>query len=194
MLYDKKSDNELVAAYMNDDKQAFEVLLSRHKNKVYNYILSLVKDKALADDIFRDTHIKIVNTLRNGTYRDEGKYIQWVMRIAHNLVIDHFRRSQRFPTVRTDENFDIFDVLGNSEESIEQKIIREQINSDVKKLIRQLPEEQRKVLIMRHYSNMSFKDIADKTDVSINTALGRMRYALINLRRMAEEKTTLLHM
>ncbi len=194
MLYDKKSDNELVAAYMNDDKQAFEVLLSRHKNKVYNYILSLVKDKALADDIFQDTHIKIVNTLRNGTYRDEGKYIQWVMRIAHNLVIDHFRRSQRFPTVRTDENFDIFDVLGNSEESIEQKIIREQINSDVKKLIRQLPEEQRKVLIMRHYSNMSFKDIADKTDVSINTALGRMRYALINLRRMAEEKTTLLHM
>ncbi|MDD2192305.1 MAG: sigma-70 family RNA polymerase sigma factor [Bacteroidales bacterium] len=194
MLYDKKSDNELVAAYMNDDKQAFEVLLSRHKNKVYNYILSLVKDKALADDIFQDTHIKIVNTLRNGTYRDEGKYIQWVMRIAHNLVIDHFRRSQRFPTVRTDENFDIFDVLGNSEESIEQKIIREQINDDVKKLIRQLPEEQRKVLIMRHYSNMSFKDIAEKTDVSINTALGRMRYALINLRRMAEEKTTLLHM
>ena len=194
MLYDKKSDNELVAAYMNDDKQAFEVLLSRHKNKVYNYILSFVKDKALADDIFQDTHIKIVNTLRNGTYRDEGKYIQWVMRIAHNLVIDHFRRSQRFPTVRTDENFDIFDVLGNSEESIEQKIIREQINDDVKKLIRQLPEEQRKVLIMRHYSNMSFKDIAEKTDVSINTALGRMRYALINLRRMAEEKTTLLHM
>ncbi|MFA7081465.1 MAG: sigma-70 family RNA polymerase sigma factor [Bacteroidales bacterium] len=194
MLYDKKSDNELVAAYMNNDKQAFEVLLSRHKNKVYNYILSLVKDKALADDIFQDTHIKIVNTLRNGTYRDEGKYIQWVMRIAHNLVIDHFRRNQRFPTVRTDENFDIFDVLGNSEESIEQKIIREQINDDVKKLIRQLPEEQRKVLIMRHYSNMSFKDIAEKTDVSINTALGRMRYALINLRRMAEEKTTLLHM
>ena len=194
MLYDKKSDNELVAAYMDNDKQAFEVLLSRHKNKVYNYILSLVKDKALADDIFQDTHIKIVNTLRNGTYRDEGKYIQWVMRIAHNLVIDHFRRNQRFPTVRTDENFDIFDVLGNSEESIEQKIIREQINDDVKKLIRQLPEEQRKVLIMRHYSNMSFKDIAEKTDVSINTALGRMRYALINLRRMAEEKTTLLHM
>ena len=194
MLYDKKSDNELVAAYMNNDKQAFEVLLSRHKNKVYNYILSLVKDKSLADDIFQDTHIKIVNTLKSGTYRDEGKYIQWVMRIAHNLVIDHFRKNQRFPTVRTDENFDIFDVLGNSEESIEQKIIREQINSDVKKLIRQLPEEQRKVLIMRHYSNMSFKDIAEKTDVSINTALGRMRYALINLRRMAEEKTTLLNM
>lgn len=194
MIYDKKSDNDLVAAYMNGDRQAFEVLLSRHKNKIYNYILSLIKDRALADDIFQDTHIKVVNTLRNGNYRNEGKYIQWVMRIAHNLVIDHFRRSQRFPTVRTDENFDIFDVLGNSEESIEQKLIREQINDDVKKLIRQLPEEQRKVLVMRHYSNMSFKDIAAKTDVSINTALGRMRYALINLRRMAEEKTNLLHM
>lgn len=194
MIYDKKSDNDLVAAYMNGDRQAFEVLLSRHKNKIYNYILSLIKDRALADDIFQDTHIKVVNTLRNGNYRNEGKYIQWVMRIAHNLVIDHFRRSQRFPTIRTDDNFDIFDVLGNSEESIEQKLIREQINDDVKKLIRQLPEEQRKVLVMRHYSNMSFKDIAAKTDVSINTALGRMRYALINLRRMAEEKTNLLHM
>lgn len=194
MLYDKKNDNELVAAYINGDKQAFEILLSRHKNKVYNYILSLVKDKALADDIFQDTHIKIVNTLRGGTYRDEGKYIQWVMRIAHNLVIDHFRKSQRFPTVRTDENFDIFDIIGNSEESIENKIIKAQINSDVKKLIRQLPDEQRRVLVMRHYANMSFKDIADKTGVSINTALGRMRYALINLRRMADEKTMILHM
>ena len=194
MLYDKKSDNELVAAYMNGDKQAFEILLSRHKNKVYNYILSLVKDKALAGDIFQVTHIKIVNTLRRGTYRDEGKYIQWVMRIAHNLVIDHFRKSQRFPTVRTDENFDIFDIIGNSEESIENKIIKAQINSDVKKLIRQLPDEQRRVLVMRHYANMSFKDIADKTGVSINTALGRMRYALINLRRMADEKTMILHM
>ena len=194
MLYDKTSDNELVAAYMNGDKQAFEILLSRYKNKVYNYILSLVKDKALADDIFQDTHIKIVNTLRSGTYRDEGKYIQWVMRIAHNLVIDHFRKSQRFPTVRTDENFDIFDIIGNSEESIENKIIKAQINSDVKKLIRQLPDEQRRVLVMRHYANMSFKDIADKTGVSINTALGRMRYALINLRRMADEKTMILHM
>lgn len=194
MLYDNKSDNELVADYMNGDKQAFEVLLSRHQNKVFNYILSLVKDKALADDIFQDTYIKIVNTLRSGTYRDEGKYIQWVMRIAHNLVIDHFRRSQRFPTIRTDENFDIFDVLGNSEESVEQKIIKTQINSDVKKLIRQLPDEQRRVLVMRHYSNMSFKDIADKTGVSINTALGRMRYALINMRRMAEENAMVLHM
>ena len=194
MLYDKLSDNELIAAYMQGDKQSFEVLLARHQNKVFNYILSLVKDKALADDIFQDTYIKIVNTLRSGTYRDEGKYIQWVMRIAHNLVIDHFRRNQRFPTIRTDENFDIFDVLDNSEESIEQKIIRSQIHSDVKKLIRQLPDEQRRVLVMRHYANMSFKDIADKTGVSINTALGRMRYALINMRRLAEENSMVLYM
>ena len=193
MLYDKLSDNELIAAYMQGDKQSFEALLARHQNKVFNYILSLVKDKALADDIFQDTYIKIVNTLRSGTYRDEGKYIQWVMRIAHNLVIDHFRRSQRFPTIRTDENFDIFDVLDNSEESIEQKIIRTQIHSDVKKLIRQLPDEQRRVLVMRHYANMSFKDIADKTGVSINTALGRMRYALINMRRLAEENSMVLY-
>ena len=194
MLYDKLSDNELIATYMQGDKQAFEVLLARHQQKVFNYIFSLVKDKALADDIFQDTYIKIVNTLRSGTYRDEGKYIQWVMRIAHNLVIDHFRRNQRFPLVRTDENFDIFDVLDNSEESIEQKIIKSQIHSDVKKLIRQLPDEQRRVLVMRHYANMSFKDISDKTGVSINTALGRMRYALINMRRLAEENQMVLYL
>jgi RNA polymerase sigma-70 factor (ECF subfamily) len=194
MLYDKLSDNELIATYMQGDKQAFEVLLARHQQKVFNYIFSLVKDKALADDIFQDTYIKIVNTLRSGTYRDEGKYIQWVMRIAHNLVIDHFRRNQRFPLVRTDENFDIFDVLDNSEESVEQKIIKTQIHSDVKKLIRQLPDEQRRVLVMRHYANMSFKDISDKTGVSINTALGRMRYALINMRRLAEENQMVLYL
>lgn len=194
MLYDKLSDNELIATYMQGDKQAFEFLLARHQQKVFNYIFSLVKDKALADDIFQDTYIKIVNTLRSGTYRDEGKYIQWVMRIAHNLVIDHFRRNQRFPLVRTDENFDIFDVLDNSEESVEQKIIKTQIHSDVKKLIRQLPDEQRRVLVMRHYANMSFKDISDKTGVSINTALGRMRYALINMRRLAEENQMVLYL
>ena len=187
MLYDKMSDNELVSAYMEGNTISFDVLLSRHQSKIFNYILSLVKDKALADDIFQDTYIKIVNTLRSGNYRNEGKYIQWAMRIAHNLVIDHFRKSKRFPSVRGDESFDIFDVLGSSEDSIEQTIIKSQIRDDVKKLIRQLPQEQRKVLLMRHYSEMSFKEIADKTGVSINTALGRMRYALINMRRLAEE-------
>jgi RNA polymerase sigma-70 factor (ECF subfamily) len=194
MLYDKMSDNELVSAYMEGNTISFDVLLSRHQSKIFNYILSLVKDKALADDIFQDTYIKIVNTLRSGNYRNEGKYIQWAMRIAHNLVIDHFRKSKRFPSVRGDESFDIFDVLGSSEDSIEQTIIKSQIRDDVKKLIRQLPQEQRKVLLMRHYSEMSFKEIADKTGVSINTALGRMRYALINMRRLAEENAMVLHM
>ena len=120
MLYDKMSDNELVSAYMEGNTISFDVLLSRHQSKIFNYILSLVKDKALADDIFQDTYIKIVNTLRSGNYRNEGKYIQWAMRIAHNLVIDHFRKSKRFPSVRGDESFDIFDVLGSSEDSIEQ--------------------------------------------------------------------------
>lgn len=193
MLYDKMSDNELVSAYMKGDTLSFDVLLSRHQSKIFNYILSLVKDKALADDIFQDTYIKVINTLRSGNYRNEGKYIQWAMRIAHNLVIDHFRKSKRFPTVRGDENFDIFDVLGSSEDSIEDIIVKSQIRDDVKKLIRQLPPEQRKVLLMRHYSDMSFKEIADKTGVSINTALGRMRYALINMRRLAEENSMLLH-
>lgn len=194
MLYDKMSDNELVSAFIENDKQAFGVLLSRHQNKIFNYILSLVKDKALADDLFQDTNIKIINTLREGKYRNEGKYIQWAMRIAHNLVIDYFRKNQRFPTIKTNEDFDIFDVLDSREESIEHKLIKNQIHDDVRKLIRQLPEEQRKVLVLRHYSNMSFKEIADKTGVSINTALGRMRYALINMRRLAEENSMVLHM
>ena len=194
MLYDKMSDNELVSAFMQDDKQAFEVLLSRHQSKIFNYILSLVKEKALADDLFQDTNIKIVNTLRGGKYRNEGKYIQWAMRIAHNLVIDYFRKNQRFPTIKTDENFDIFDVIDSREESIEHKMIKNQIHDDVRKLVRQLPEEQRRVLVLRHYSNLSFKEIADKTGVSINTALGRMRYALINMRRLAEENSMVLHM
>ncbi len=194
MLYDKMSDNELVSAFIENDKQAFGVLLSRHQNKIFNYILSLVKDKALADDLFQDTNIKIINTLRGGKYRNEGKYIQWAMRIAHNLVIDYFRKNQRFPTIKTNEDFDIFDVLDSREESIEHKLIKNQIHDDVRKLIRQLPEEQRKVLVLRHYSNMSFKEIADKTGVSINTALGRMRYALINMRRLAEENSMVLHM
>lgn len=193
MSFNNLSDNELVAAYMQGQKQCFEILMSRHQQKVFNYILSLVKDKSLTDDIFQDTFIKVVNTLRSGTYRDEGKFIQWIMRIAHNLVIDHFRRNQRFPMIKTGDDFDIFDILGNCDESVEQKIIKTQIHNDVKKLVRQLPEDQRRVLVMRHYGDMSFKEIADKTGVSINTALGRMRYALINMRRIAEENEMILN-
>jgi RNA polymerase sigma factor, sigma-70 family len=192
MMYDKLNDNELVALYKSGDAKAFEILLSRNQQKVFNYIYALVKDKALADDIFQDTYIKVINTLQNGAYHDEGKYIQWVMRIAHNLVIDYYRKNQRFPIMRTDESFDIFDFIDSREESVEQKIIKDQTHSDVKRLIMMLPEEQRKVLVMRHWADMSFKEIADRTGVSINTALGRMRYALINMRRLAEENSVAL--
>ncbi|MDD2287655.1 MAG: RNA polymerase sigma factor [Bacteroidales bacterium] len=187
------NDNELVRDYIQGNKRSFEELVLRHQQKVFNYILSYVKDKALADDLLQDTFIKIVNTLKNGTYRDEGKFIQWVMRIAHNIVIDHFRKDNRFPTLKSGNDFNIFDMIGNFDDSVEQKLIKKQIHEDIRKLIKQLPEDQRRVLIMRHYGEMSFKEIAEKTGVSINTALGRMRYALINMRKLVEEKEMILN-
>jgi RNA polymerase sigma-70 factor (ECF subfamily) len=149
----------------------------------------VVKEKSLADDIFQDTFIKVINTLKSGTYKEEGKFIQWVMRIAHNLIIDHFRKAKRLPTVdNKDGEFDIFNTIVYFDDSVEKKMIREQIHEDVRKMIDYLPAEQREVLMMRHYDDLSFKEIAEQTNVSINTALGRMRYALINLRKLAEEK------
>ncbi|MCH3924817.1 MAG: sigma-70 family RNA polymerase sigma factor [Bacteroidales bacterium] len=191
---DERSDFELVKAYQNGEKEVFQTLLQRHKQKVFNYILSYVKDKALAEDIFQDTFIKVVNTLRSGTYHDEGKFIQWVMRIAHNLVIDDFRKNQKVHFVYSNDDYNVFDSIDNLDISTEDKIIKKQIYKDIHFLIKQLPEEQRKVLVMRHYADMSFKEIADKTGVSINTALGRMRYALINIRRLAEENSMSLSM
>lgn len=183
------SDQELINRYLAGNEIYLEQLIHRHKNKVFSYILMVVKDKQHADDIFQDTFIKVIHTLRSGTYKEEGKFIQWVMRIAHNLVIDHFRKSKRLPLVdSSNEDFNVFDNLRIYDESAEDRIINEQIHQDVRTLIDFLPPEQREVLIMRHYSDMSFKDIAEQTDVSINTALGRMRYALINLRKMIEQK------
>jgi RNA polymerase sigma-70 factor (ECF subfamily) len=153
----------------------------------------VVKDKQLADDIFQDTFIKVINTVRSGAYKEEGKFIQWVMRIAHNLIIDYFRKSKRIPVVENDnDDFDIFDTIKFTDPSIEEQMITDQIHDDVRKLIELLPPEQKEVLFMRHYSEMSFKDIAEQTDVSINTALGRMRYALINLRKLIKEKNVIL--
>jgi RNA polymerase sigma-70 factor (ECF subfamily) len=155
----------------------------------------VVKDKQLADDIFQDTFIKVINTIRAGSYKEEGKFIQWVMRIAHNLIIDHFRKSKRIPVIDNDhDDFDIFDTVRITDDSVEERMIIEQIYKDVRDLIEYLPPEQKEVLMMRHYSDMSFKDIAEQTDVSINTALGRMRYALINLRKLIKEKEIILTM
>ena len=187
------SDKELIGKYLDGNQASLEKLIHRHKNKVFAYILMVVKDKQLADDIFQDTFIKVINTIRAGSYKEEGKFIQWVMRIAHNLIIDYFRKSKRIPVIdNNSEDFDIFDTIKFTDDSIEDRIITEQIHQDVRKLINLLPAEQKEVLFMRHYSEMSFKDIAEQTDVSINTALGRMRYALINLRKLIEQKDVIL--
>lgn len=183
------SDQELIHRYLAGDEICLEQLIHRHKSKVYSYIHMVVKDKQSADDIFQDTFIKVIYTLKTGTYKEEGKFIQWVMRIAHNLVIDFFRKSKRIPIIDTiNDDYNFLDNIPIYDESHEEKIILEQIFQDIRNMIEYLPSEQREVLIMRHYADMSFKEIAEKTDVSINTALGRMRYALINLRKMVESK------
>jgi len=186
------TDQELIGRYSAGDQSSLEILIRRHKNRIFAYILMIVKEKELAEDLFQDTFIKVINTIRSGSYKEEGKFIQWAMRIAHNLIIDHFRKSKRIPTIENRDDFDIFDKIRIPVESIEERIITEQIHKDVKKLIDYLPKEQREVLIMRHYGDMSFKDIAEVTNVSINTALGRMRYALINLRKLVDEKNIIL--
>jgi len=184
MQYPSLSDHELIHLYLDGNESALETLVFRHKSKVYTSIFLLVKDNYLAEDIFQDTFIKVINTLRAGKYNEEGKFLPWVIRIAHNLVIDHFRKEKRTPMVNVQEGFDIFDVIHVLDENVEDGIIREQNYSELRKLVEKLPEEQKEVLIMRHYGDLSFKEIADITNVSINTALGRMRYALNNLRKM----------
>lgn len=179
-----ESDQDLIHQYVNGHESCLEELIRRHKSKIYTSIYLLVKDTYLAEDIFQDTFIKVINTLKAGKYNEEGKFLPWTMRIAHNLVIDHFRREKRTPVVTNIEGFDIFEVLQFNDESIEDKMVREQTHKDLKYLIHLLPSEQKEVLIMRHYGELSFKEIAEITDVSINTALGRMRYALNNLRKM----------
>lgn len=187
------SDKELIRKYLDGNENALEQLINKHQNRVFAYILMVVKDKDLAEDIFQDAFIKVVNTLRSGSYKEEGKFLQWVMRIAHNLIIDHFRKEKRIPVMENSfEDFDIFDTLSLEDPSIEDKMVSEQIRRDIRKLIEYLPHEQKQVLKMRHYANMSFKEIAEQTDVSINTALGRMRYALINLRKFISEKNMVL--
>ena len=192
MLSSAISDQTLITRYLNGQECAFEALLERHKSKIFSHVYLMVRDRDLAEDIFQDTFIKIIHTLKAGKYNDEGKFLPWATRIAHNLVIDHFRRAKKMPKVRETDEYSPFSVIDNDEMNREDTFVQDQIHFDLKKLITCLPEEQREVVYLRHYKGMSFKDIADRTDVSINTALGRMRYALINLRKMVEEKEIIL--
>ena len=173
------NDKELILSYLDGNEKAFEELLSRHKQRIYTSIYLFVKDQAKAEDIFQDVFIKIVDTLRKGKYNDEGKFLEWALRISYNMCVDNFRRSKRRPTVSPTETFDIFDILENQEDNAEETIMKSQTHERIRKLVDQLPPEQREVVILRHYADMSFKEISQLTRVSINTALGRMRYALI---------------
>jgi RNA polymerase sigma-70 factor (ECF subfamily) len=188
------SDQDLVRSYLEGSEPAFESLLKRHKDKVFTKIYLMLQDHDLAQDIFQDTFIKVINTLRAGRYNEEGKFLPWVMRIAHNLVIDHFRRSKKMPAVRSDDDKDVFATISHSDMTHEDEMCRDQILKDVKNLINYLPQEQKEVVIMRLYYDMSFKEISETCNVSINTALGRMRYALINLRKLVDKKEIILSM
>jgi len=183
-----KTDHELIHLFMEGDLRALEALVLRHKDKLYTSILFLVKDKYLAEDIFQDVLIKIIDTIRGGRYTEEGKFLPWAMRIAHNLCVDHFRKVKRTPTIKTSDDRDIFEVLNFTEEGADVKMMKRQSHDRVRKMLELLPEDQREVIILRHYAELSFKEIASLTNCSINTALGRMRYGLINLRKMMVEK------
>ena len=182
------NDQQLINQYLEGNERAFKTLLDRYQQKIYTSIYLFVKDDALAEDIFQEVFIKIINTLRSGKYNHEGKFSQWAMRISYNLCVDYFRRGKRRPHVHPNDSFDIFNVLHTNELNAEQLIMRSQTHERIRNLVDMLPPEQREVVILRHYADMSFKEIAALTQVSINTALGRMRYALINIRKMIEEK------
>src|SRR6266487_3418143 len=184
----KKTDHELINMFVDGNLEALETLVLRHKDKLYTSILFLVKDKYLAEDIFQDVLIKIIDTIRGGRYTEEGKFLPWAMRIAHNLCVDHFRKVKRTPTIKTSDHRDIFEVINFSEPGADHRIMQVQSHDRVRKMMELLPEDQREVIILRHYADLSFKEIAKLTNCSINTALGRMRYGLINLRKMMVEK------
>ncbi|MFT6334833.1 MAG: RNA polymerase sigma-70 factor (ECF subfamily) [Halioglobus sp.] len=181
-------DQELIKTYLKGNDKAFEILLKRHKDKIYTSIYLFVKDTEMANDIFQDVFIKIVDTLRRGKYNHEGKFLQWAMRISYNMCVDNFRKNKRRTKVSSTETFDIFDVLESKDDNMETTMIKSQMHKKVRSLVDELPPEQREVVILRHYADMSFKEISQLTRVSINTALGRMRYALINMRKMADER------
>lgn len=183
------SDNELVNQFIAGDSNAIEQLIKRHKRKVFTYILIIVRNREQSEDLFQETFLKVIKSLKEGKYTDDGRFLGWVMRIAHNLIIDNVRRGQRLKTIsRDDYEYDIFNQRKYTDPHIEQRVVKEEVQKDIRRLIDELPEVQQQVVIMRHFMDMSFKDIAEETNVSINTALGRMRYALINMRRIIDEK------
>ncbi|WP_420322430.1 RNA polymerase sigma factor [Flagellimonas sp.] len=185
-------DSILVRNYISGDEKALESLINRHNQRISSFIYSKVLDRDVAEDIFQDTFIKVIKTLKRGTYSEEGKFLPWVMRIAHNLIIDHFRKNKRMPKFEGNDDFNIFSVIKDEKLNAEKQIIKDQIDSDLTLLIEELPEDQKEVLIMRIYKDMSFKEISENTGVSINTALGRMRYALINLRKIVNKNNIVL--
>lgn len=183
------NDNELVQRFISGDTNSLEILIHRHKSRIFSYIMLIVKNQELAEDIFQETFIKVIRSLKRGKYTENGKFVSWVLRISHNLIIDHFRKEKLKGTVSSDNaGVDIFNSQKFSEDTIEDQMVTAQILSEVKELINELPEDQQQVIYMRHYMGLSFKEIAEQTDVSINTALGRMRYALINMRKLIDSK------
>jgi len=187
-------DSTLVKNYIQGDENSLEILIHRHKSKIYNFIFSKVLDRDTAEDVFQETFIKVIRTLKNGSYNEEGKFLSWVMRISHNLIIDFFRKSNRMPKFQPSDDYDIFQFIKDAVPNVENKLINQQVVDDLKKLILQLPNDQKEVINMRIYRDMSFKEISDITGVSINTALGRMRYAIINLRKIVEKNKIILEL
>ncbi|MEZ4799835.1 MAG: sigma-70 family RNA polymerase sigma factor [Flavobacteriales bacterium] len=187
MRLSEQTDRQLVEAYIRGNEECFQELLKRYKSRVFGKISMYVKDRAAAEDIFQDTFLKAIHALKEGQYNEEGKFSAWIMRIAHNLCIDYFRNKKKMPMTRGNDDYDPFDYISNGDKNTEQEAINKQVLSDTKKLLAQLPSEQREIVMMRLYYDMSFKEISDSLDISINTALGRMRYALINMRKLIEK-------
>ena len=185
-------DALLVKKYVEGDENALSVLINRHQSKIFGFIYSKIPDRDISNDIFQDTFIKVIRTLKSQSYNEEGKFLPWVMRIAHNLIIDHFRKNKKMPMFRETEEFSIFSIMTDDSLTVENKIIRDQVEVDLKKVIEELPADQKEVLVMRMYQDMSFKEISEVTGVSINTALGRMRYALMNMRKVIDKHQIIL--
>jgi RNA polymerase sigma-70 factor (ECF subfamily) len=185
-------DALLVQDYVSGNENALEALIKRHESKIYGFIYSKISDRDISNDIFQDTFIKVIRTLKSNSYNEEGKFLPWVMRISHNLIVDHYRKTKKMPMFRETEEFSIFSIMSDDSLSIENKLITEQVEKDIKRLIEELPVDQKEVLVMRMYQDMSFKEISEVTGVSINTALGRMRYALMNMRKVIDKHQIVL--